>query len=287
MSSPISSSVSYRFGDDGQGNIAFPAITICLDNFQILGQRESVKRCPVRITYFETLLKWCVGVTSEGFTTNNGEFGNMFDYGYDDSSDLFATVDEAIEAVRLNVNDMIAEFSFGREIIITEDLSYEYKVNFLSSIWTETIHNTDGFCFTFDPKLINASLMPTIQPSLIGGGKTLLAINIVFQVSCCPTLNTQLFFHIIFFQFTKILDILPNQEFISGANALGYLVYVHESIHNRFDAPLKNPSAVIRPNKHLLMKIQKTHINAISSVKSPCINEDYYDALRCQTLLVI
>ena len=30
---PISSKVTYMYGDDGQGNIDFPAITICLDKF--------------------------------------------------------------------------------------------------------------------------------------------------------------------------------------------------------------------------------------------------------------
>ena len=36
-SGPISSSVSYRFGDDGHGNYEFPAITICLDSFKWIG----------------------------------------------------------------------------------------------------------------------------------------------------------------------------------------------------------------------------------------------------------
>ena len=36
-SGPISSSVTYRFGDDGHGNYEFPAITICLDSFKWIG----------------------------------------------------------------------------------------------------------------------------------------------------------------------------------------------------------------------------------------------------------
>ena len=36
-SGPISSSVSYRFGDDGHGNYEFPAITICLNSFKWIG----------------------------------------------------------------------------------------------------------------------------------------------------------------------------------------------------------------------------------------------------------
>ena len=36
---PITSTVSYRFGDDGNGNIQFPTISICLDSFeQMIGK---------------------------------------------------------------------------------------------------------------------------------------------------------------------------------------------------------------------------------------------------------
>ena len=34
---PIASSVSYTYGDDGNGNYAFPAVTICLDSFRRIG----------------------------------------------------------------------------------------------------------------------------------------------------------------------------------------------------------------------------------------------------------
>ena len=33
-SMPITSTVSYRFGDDGKGNIRFPTISICLESFE-------------------------------------------------------------------------------------------------------------------------------------------------------------------------------------------------------------------------------------------------------------
>ena len=33
LGKPISSTVSYKFGDDGHGNIDFPTITICLNSF--------------------------------------------------------------------------------------------------------------------------------------------------------------------------------------------------------------------------------------------------------------
>ena len=43
-SGPISSSVSYRFGDDGHGNYEFPAITICLDSFKRIGMSPNGMR---------------------------------------------------------------------------------------------------------------------------------------------------------------------------------------------------------------------------------------------------
>ena len=37
---PITSTVSYRFGDDGNGNIQFPTISICLESFeQMIGKK--------------------------------------------------------------------------------------------------------------------------------------------------------------------------------------------------------------------------------------------------------
>ena len=44
-SQPTASSVSYRFGDDGQGNYKFPTITICLDSFKWVGRSPNGLNC--------------------------------------------------------------------------------------------------------------------------------------------------------------------------------------------------------------------------------------------------
>ena len=39
-SMPITSTVSYRFGDDGNGKIEFPTISICLASFELIGKSK-------------------------------------------------------------------------------------------------------------------------------------------------------------------------------------------------------------------------------------------------------
>ena len=42
-SMPITSTVSYRFGDDGKGNIRFPTISICLESFErLIGKSNEI-----------------------------------------------------------------------------------------------------------------------------------------------------------------------------------------------------------------------------------------------------
>ena len=61
---PTTSSVSYRFGDDGRGNYEFPAITICLDSFKWIGMSPNgmLNKCSSRSALTEKL-----GLSNDGF----------------------------------------------------------------------------------------------------------------------------------------------------------------------------------------------------------------------------
>ena len=66
---PTSSTVAYRFGDDGHGNIDFPAITICLDSFKWIARSKNgmkYKCNQSRIKQFYESLEDCTATTTEG-----------------------------------------------------------------------------------------------------------------------------------------------------------------------------------------------------------------------------
>ena len=70
---PTSSTVAYRFGDDGHGNIDFPAISICMDELGLSSIAESPNgmkyKChPLLPDYpkFFEMLKYCTFTTTDG-----------------------------------------------------------------------------------------------------------------------------------------------------------------------------------------------------------------------------
>ena len=74
-SSPTSSTVAYRFGDDGQGNIDFPAISICMDSYYWIAEslngmkykcRRSSSMQEKFVKKFVESLENCTATTTEG-----------------------------------------------------------------------------------------------------------------------------------------------------------------------------------------------------------------------------
>ena len=69
---PTSSTVAYRFGDDGHGNIDFPAISICLETdfffTSLQGILNGIKyKCrPGYVENFAESLEFCTASTPEG-----------------------------------------------------------------------------------------------------------------------------------------------------------------------------------------------------------------------------
>ena len=72
-SKPTVSTVAYKFGDDGQGNFQFPAITICQDTFDWItlspgmkGKCSRTKGQPIQ--HFHEALKSCTAKNDESST---------------------------------------------------------------------------------------------------------------------------------------------------------------------------------------------------------------------------
>ena len=64
---PTTSSVSYRFGDDGRGNYEFPAITICLDSFKWIGMSPNgmLNKCSSRSAIADYLRRGNLGYSND------------------------------------------------------------------------------------------------------------------------------------------------------------------------------------------------------------------------------
>ena len=72
---PTSSTVAYRFGDDGHGNIDFPAISICMDSYYWIAEslngmkykcRRSSSMQEKFVKKFVESLENCTATTTEG-----------------------------------------------------------------------------------------------------------------------------------------------------------------------------------------------------------------------------
>ena len=78
ISGPVTSTVSYKFGDDGYGNITFPAVTICLDFGWILFSPNGMFNNCSYLTRggFHKALEFCTDDGIESSTTTT-QFKNF------------------------------------------------------------------------------------------------------------------------------------------------------------------------------------------------------------------
>ena len=102
ISGPITSTVTYKFGDDGQGNIKFPAITICLDSFKWIAASPNgmYNNClNGQVKNFYNALISCTHdnkLQTATTTTINSMFGNMFDENVEKAKP-FERIDDLIQ----------------------------------------------------------------------------------------------------------------------------------------------------------------------------------------------
>ena len=128
---PISSTVSYQFGDDGHGNIDFPAITICLDTFKWVVWTKMLKNCSTNMIYtISDALKYCTNDNTQSQTTTttmcDGLFGCIFNE-EEDENYPFKKIEDFLNASKMfDITDILSGFYFGQtdlkdKIWITKD----------------------------------------------------------------------------------------------------------------------------------------------------------------------
>ena len=160
-SKPTTSNVLYKFGDDGQGNFDFPAVTICLESFNkiTLSQNGMKYKCfgsdfSIANYNFLSALKYCTFIYNDTIKTRPkrgldlGISNNIFNekdvvYPFENIED-FLHVSNMIE-----MTDILKSFVFanGTEKNITIENSEQMK-----TYWKPTLHFENGLCYTFDPK---------------------------------------------------------------------------------------------------------------------------------------
>ena len=163
ISVPISSTVTYKFGDDGYGNINFPVITICLDSFKRIALSGMSNNCSMgwrRIDNFHDALRFCTYDSTQSRTQTTtteceGLFGCMFSEDEEVSYSLFKKIEDLINASKtLNIMDILDTFQFGDgkdKISVNHNLGSDLRYEYLKKYWEPTLHYQRGFCYTFDP----------------------------------------------------------------------------------------------------------------------------------------
>jgi hypothetical protein len=105
MSNPISSSVSYRNGDDNFGHVAFPIISFCFDNIELVTNTDDFKkRCMLKylnhkLNDWTLVLHYCIRdqSTTTLAPTTLAEATTTSDFGYFGG---FATTTESWKSLR-------------------------------------------------------------------------------------------------------------------------------------------------------------------------------------------
>ena len=116
---PVSTSVSYNYGDDNCGNFYFPSITVCPFSFTK--------------AFGEQLQKFCTGSTSTS---------KYFVTAAQTCSENVDSVDSFINIFDYEAKQVINLFLLGKHRL------FGAKIN---DYWKKVLHYQHGFCYTFNP----------------------------------------------------------------------------------------------------------------------------------------
>ena len=165
---PTTSSVSVKFGDDGQGNYDFPATTICLDT-NTFNQYAMKKNCSSSKSFFGKVisdfyeaLKYCTykdgnkeSLKNTTETNAAGLIGTIFGLKVEEVYPFKRIEDFLHISNMLEITDILGSFRFGRN---HEKKSYFRFSNsgeegtLMKKYWQPTLQFEKGLCYTFDPK---------------------------------------------------------------------------------------------------------------------------------------
>ena len=137
----------------------------------------------VAISNFYEALMFCLNdkmPLEKSTTTEENYFGGMFDL-YDEEDFLkYASIEELLEGIKINIDDILYEFYFGGYIHISP---YQMTIDgrdLLRADWKAKLHYQYGFCYTFDPRISVQSKVNVIQELV--SGTTLLSMKLKFNV---------------------------------------------------------------------------------------------------------
>ena len=190
MSVPITSTVSYKFGDDGHGSIVFPTVTICLESFKWIVKSQGMNsRCMTEnFDNFYDALLWCTYDSRESpkTTTEYSLIGNLFDEPNVDPINKFKKLQDFLNASEmLDITDILRGFKFGyrhHKILSTDGiLSKNTREKRLKEWWKPIIHFEKGLCYSFEPKSITSGQFGQDIPVYYGGD--ILHLELDFDVS--------------------------------------------------------------------------------------------------------
>ena len=178
VSYPTSSSISFRNGDDGKGNIKLPSVTICPYDFREVsgGEFNSLnKHCSPQPGKFSEVYYLCYDkhyyekLSSTTTTTESYDlFGNMFDdedewLGKEDKEPQkpFTTIPELMNGTLIPIYDMLFEYNVGTSYSVNRNVMTSKDAHkILETDWKMTIDHEKGACYTLDHSLLNYSYVP-------------------------------------------------------------------------------------------------------------------------------
>lgn len=106
---PVSTTISFNYGDSNDGNIAFPAITICPDNFQSMISHG--------VTQFTADLELDPDICYCAFNTKCENYYGLFRNCLNAVNSLIP--DTATAKIKPNWKDLLIDFNFGPDIAYT------------------------------------------------------------------------------------------------------------------------------------------------------------------------
>ena len=140
----------------------------------------------VAISNFYETLMFCLedkAPLEKSTTTEENYFGGMFDL-YDEEDFLkYASIEELLEGIKINIDDVLYEFYFGGYVHISP---YQMTIDgrdLLRADWKAKLHYQYGFCYTFDPKDHGKSMVPINGKNQYEKHRTLLYMTLYLKVS--------------------------------------------------------------------------------------------------------
>ena len=150
--------MSYRFGDDGQGNYKFPTITICLDSFKWVGRSPNGLNC--------------------SFKGPQGFIHHLIYCTYNKKVLVypFEKIEDVIEASKiLEITDILDSFRVGYPLQWI--LEANNKEQNFKSFWKPILDPLKGFCYSFESRKFEVMHLEG------GGNGELLRMDLFFDVS--------------------------------------------------------------------------------------------------------